>query len=66
MLHGNLDEEVYMNPPPRLQIPEPSQVYRLTKSLYGLKQTSRQCFAKLSSFLASNPNLITLYLLKRA
>jgi len=49
-LHGDLDEEVYMTPPPRRITSKPNQVCRLTKSLYGLKQ-ARQWLAKLSSFL---------------
>ena len=35
-----LDEEIYMKPPPRDTLDE-NYVYRLNKSLYGLKQAGR-------------------------
>ncbi|KAL0416583.1 UNVERIFIED_CONTAM: Retrovirus-related Pol polyprotein from transposon RE1 [Sesamum latifolium] len=50
-LHGHLDEEVYIDPPEGYAKAQPGQVCRLRRSLYGLKQASRQWNLELTSKL---------------
>lgn len=52
-LHGDLDEEVYMEAPQGYQIPKEGMVCRLRKSLYGLRQASRNWYYKLSLSLVA-------------
>jgi len=52
-LHGDLDEEIFLKPPPRYLEDGDTRVCKLNKSLYGLKQASRQWFAKLKVTLLS-------------
>ncbi|XP_056688696.1 uncharacterized mitochondrial protein AtMg00810-like, partial [Spinacia oleracea] len=52
-LHGYIDEEVYIKPPPGYLKAQPGQVCKLKRSLYGLRQASRQWNKELNKFLIS-------------
>jgi Reverse transcriptase (RNA-dependent DNA polymerase) len=53
-LQGTLEEEVYMNVPPGHKLENiPNLACRLKKSIYGLKQSPRAWYGKLSQFLIS-------------
>lgn len=51
-LHGDLKEEVYMQIPQGYEKTK-NKVFKLRKSLYGLKQASRQWFVKLMNELTN-------------
>ena len=57
-LYGNLDKDIYINIPEGFYMPEsksyrPRDVYsvKLQRSLYGLKQSGRMWYNRLSEFL---------------
>ena len=51
-IHGDLHEEMYMKVPQGLEVPDPGLVCMLNKSVYGLKQASRQWYGKLTEALS--------------
>ncbi|GKV41760.1 hypothetical protein SLEP1_g49252 [Rubroshorea leprosula] len=69
-LNGDLEEEVYMKPPPGFNHP-PSKVCRLRRVLYGLKQSPRAWYVKFSTTVSefgftSSPHDTTLFIRKTA
>ena len=49
-LNGTLAEEVYMDPPPGMNIPK-GKTFRLNKALYGLKQAPKAWYDKFSKVM---------------
>ncbi|GKG08380.1 transposable element, partial [Tanacetum coccineum] len=51
-LHGDLEEEIYMSQPEGFAVQgKEDYVCKLQKSLYGLKQSPRQWYKRLDSFM---------------
>ncbi|KAE8660874.1 hypothetical protein F3Y22_tig00116946pilonHSYRG00054 [Hibiscus syriacus] len=54
-LHGDLEEEIYMDQSEGFKVPgKENLVCRLIKSLYGLKQAPRQWYKKFDSFMVEH------------
>ena len=65
-LNGYLSETIYMKPPEGINVP-PGMVFRLQKSLYGLKQAARCWNERFNNFVLGlgfrrSPNDICLYI----
>ncbi|RVX19841.1 Retrovirus-related Pol polyprotein from transposon RE1 [Vitis vinifera] len=50
-LHGDLDEEIYMNIPPGFEGNTGNKVCKLKKALYGLKQSPRAWFGRFAKVM---------------
>jgi hypothetical protein len=58
-LNGVIHEEVYVRQPPGFESPKyPDRVYKLSKTLYELKQTSQAWYARLKTFLLEHGYVI--------
>ena len=54
-INGYLNEEIYVNQPKGIVDPSfPKHVYKLKKTLYGLKQVPRAWYERLTEFLGEN------------
>jgi hypothetical protein len=54
-LHGDLEEDIYMDQPEGFIVPgKENYVCKLKKSLYGLKQSPRQWYKRFDSFMLFN------------
>ncbi|KAL9260027.1 Retrovirus-related Pol polyprotein from transposon TNT 1-94-like protein [Drosera capensis] len=54
-LHGDLEEEIYMEQPEELQVEgKENLVCKLKKSLYDLKYAPQQCYRNFESFMVDN------------
>jgi hypothetical protein len=54
-LHGELEEEIYMDQPEGFIVHGKEEfVCKLKRSLYGLKQSPRQCYKKVDSFMMAH------------
>ncbi|RVW61442.1 Retrovirus-related Pol polyprotein from transposon RE1 [Vitis vinifera] len=50
-LHGDLDEEIYMNIPPRFEGNTSNKVCKLKKAFYGIKQSPRAWFGRFAKVM---------------
>ena len=51
-LHGDKEEEIYMNHPKGFVVNEKKELAcKLKKSLYGLKQSPRMCYQKFDTYM---------------